>query len=544
MRSFLQRTAAAAAILAKGVTASVRFAGTAYRGAARDGAVLKWWKPRLASADRDYLPERANIVSRIRDLARNDTAVAAAKNRRVSSAVGAGWQLVADVDGAALGLDDAAVEALNTQIETQWRAYAAGHTFECDAQRQLTFGGLMRTVAASWFVDGEAFAHLPWSPGEPCATWSTRLDVIDNDRVSNPNNAQDTDLLRAGVELDPLTRAPIAYHVRSRNPADVGLESTTAIWTRVERWTPWGRPNFLHVFDRERPGQTRGISKLVSALSKLKSLQKFHEATIENAILNALMLGAIKSNAGPAAASKSFEDSKEGVASLTALEDARQQIYDGNTVDLGGGVQLPVLPLGDELQLFTQARDVGSFEAFVRTVLRAVASAAGITYEELNMDYSSTNYSSARAAMLISWSETLALQTLLRDQFAQPFYVAWLEEAVETARIELPGNAPDYWENLAAYTRCRWIAPGKGYIDATKEIQADAMAIENGFTTLADVCAAQGRNHRDVMRQRKRELDLMTQLGLAPPETGVTLAAASAPTVAAPDQNPAQPSAA
>jgi lambda family phage portal protein len=533
--SLLQRAATAWSVFSRGVAASAGFAGTAFQGAARDGGVLKYWRAALSSADREYLSERRDLVSRQRDLARNDTAVASAKRRRVSSAVGNGWQLVAEVDGAALGLDAEDTEALNAQIESAWRGYAFGHTFEMDAQRQLTFGGLLRTVASQWFVDGEAFAHIAWSPGEPCATWATRLDLIDTDRVSNANGASDGDLLRAGVELDPLSRAPIAYWVRERHPSDVGASSAMAQWRRIERWTPWGRPNFVHVYDRERPGQTRGVSQLAAALHALKSLDKFSKATVENAILNALLLGAVKSNGGPQAVSESLstQDAQE-------FEKAREEIYDGRTVNLTDGVSLPVLPHGDELQLFTQSRDVNSFEGFTRTILRRVAAALGVTYEELAMDYSTTNYSSARAAMIHAYAETLALQTLIRDQLVQPFYVAWLEEAVETGRIDLPAGAPDYWANLPAYTRCRWIAPGKGYIDATKEIQAEAMEIENSFDTLADICARNGKNWRDVLRQRKRELEHFAKLGLSPPATGVTLAAAAAPQiVAGPDANPA-----
>lgn len=529
------RLALAARVFAGGAVAAVKLAGTAYRAAGKDGAVLRWWRPRLSSADREYLPERGDMVARTRDLARNDTGVASAKRRRVSSAVGGGWQLVAEVDGEALGLDEAATEAINEAIERAWRGYAYGHTFEMDAQRQLTFGGLLRTVAGSWFVDGEAFAHLAWSPGELCASYATRLDVLDSDRVSNPNNAGDTDLLRAGIELDPATRAPIAYWVRSRHPEDVGMETQTATWRRIERWTPWGRPNFLHVYDRERAGQTRGVSQLTAALSTLKAMAKFSEATLENAILNALLLGAIKSNAGPGAVSENFE-----YKDVTAFETEREKVYDGRTVNLSGDVQLPVLPFGDEMEIFTQARDVAGFEAYTRTMLRRVAASVGCTYEELAMDYSTTNYSSARAAMIHAYAETQALQTLLRDQAVQPCYVAWLEEAVETGRVALPAGAPDYWENLAAYTRCRWIAPGKGYIDATKEIQGDAMEIENIFRTRADVCARNGTNWRDNIRQTKRELQFMEKVGVQPTAGGVTLAAAAAPQiVAAPDANPA-----
>lgn len=298
MPNLLQRAMAAASIFTRGLAASAGFAGTAFAGAAKDRGAMINWRPRLQSADGEYLKERADIVARARDLARNDTAVASAQRRRVSSAVGSGWRLSARVDGEALGFTPEDTVALNRDIERAWAGYAYGHRFEIDAQRQLTFGGLLRTVARSWFVDGEAFVHVGWAPRDVCSTWATRFEIVDSDRIGNKDNGADTDLMRGGVELDPDTRAPIAYWVRERHPQDVGLVAAQPEWRRIPRWTPWGRPQFLHCYDRERAGQTRGVSQLVAALKTLKSLDKFGEATLENAILNALMLGAVKSMAG------------------------------------------------------------------------------------------------------------------------------------------------------------------------------------------------------------------------------------------------------
>lgn len=511
--------------------------GTHFKGAGIDQPQLRWWRSALASADREYLLERNTLVARARDLDRNNAVIASARRRRVNAAVGAGWHITAQVDGAALGFTTEDTARINRQIERLWREYATSHTFEPDAQRQLTFGGLLRTAARSLFIDGEAFAHLAWSPREACSTWATRLDVIDTDRVSNPDGVMDEDLLRGGIELDPITRAPIAYHVRERHPNDIGMEAIFAKWRRIPRWTPWGRPNFLHIYDRDRPGQTRGVSQIAAALARVKGFEKYDESTLANAALQAMLLGVVKSNAGPSAVSENF-----GVDDLKGFHERRAARYgEDQKITLDGGINLPVLPPDDELQLFTQGREVASFEAYMRTNVRLIAACVGSTYEEVSMDYSTTNYSSMRAAFIPQWAETLTMQTQLKDQLAQPFYVAWLEEAIETERVELPAGAPDFWENLHAYTRCRWIAPGKGYIDATKEIQAIEMEKESMLISPFDAAAEQGRDLRDIVADHKRYLELLAEHDIAPPPGGVTLAAASAPQVgASPDQRPSE----
>lgn len=511
--------------------------GTHFKGAGYDHPQLRHWRAALASPDREHLAERTALVSRARELDRNNAIIASARRRRVNAAAGAGWHITAQVDGAALGFTPEDTARINRQIERLWREYATSHTFEPDAQRQLTFGGLLRTAARSLFVDGEAFGHLAWSPREACSTWATRLDIIDTDRVSNPDNRIDEDLFRAGIELDPVTRAPIAYHVRERHPNDVGVESKMAVWRRIPRWTHWGRPNFLHVYDRDRPGQSRGVTQLAAALPRIKGFEKFDEATLNNAALQAMLLGVVKSNAGPSAVSENF-----GTDDLRDFHERRADHYgEDKKITLDGGINLPVLPPEDELQLFAQGRDVTSFEAYARTMVRWIAASVGSTYEDVSMDYSTTNYSSMRAAFIPAWAETLTMQTQLRDQLAQPFYVAWLEEAIETERVDLPLDAPDFWENLHAYTRCRWIAPGKGYIDATKEIQATAMEMENMLLSPFDAAAEQGRDLRDIVADTKRYLELLAENDLAPPPGGVTLAAASAPqVVASPDTRPSE----
>ncbi|HRE45617.1 MAG TPA: phage portal protein [Terricaulis sp.] len=520
-----------------GLKTGANFPGTHFRGAADNQPQLRWWKPTLASADREYLSERATIVARARELDRNNAIITSARRRRVNAAVGSGWHITAQVDGAALGFTPEDTARINRRIEQLWREYATSHTFEPDAQRQLTFGGLLRTAARSLFIDGEAFGHLAWSPREACSTWATRLDIIDTDRVSNPDGAIDEDTRRAGIELDPNTRAPIAYYVRERHPNDVGVDTAAPTWRRIPRWTPWGRPNFLHVYDRDRPGQTRGLSNIVAALSRVKGFEKYDESTLANAALQAMMIGVVKSNAGPSAVSENF-----GVDDLRDFHGRRAARYgDDQQITLDGGINLPVLPPEDELQLFTQGREVASFEAYMRTNIRLIAACVGSTYEETSMDYSTTNYSSMRAAFIPQWQETLTMQTLLRDQMAQPFYVAWLEEAIETGRVELPLDAPDFWDNLHAYTRCRWITPGKGYIDATKEIQATAMEMENLLLSPFDAAAEQGRDLRDIVADHKRYLEWLAENGLTAPAGGVTLAAASAPqVVASPDARPSE----
>jgi capsid protein len=132
----------------------------------------------------------------------------------------------------------------------------------------------------------------------------------------------------------------------------------------------------------------------------------------------------------------------------------------------------------------------------------------------MSMDFSQTNYSSARAALAVAWTETLAFRGLIAAQIANPFFVAWLEEAFDIGVIKTPAGAPDFYDAIEAYAECKWIGPGRGYIDPTKEIDAAAARIEAGISTLEDECAEQGKDWEEVLEQSAREQQKRRELGL------------------------------
>jgi hypothetical protein len=118
------------------------------------------------------------------------------------------------------------------------------------------------------------------------------------------------DTLSGGIENDA-DGAPAVYHIRNAHPGDWGIRhrvADTYTWTPVSRYTashPGGpalRPQVLHLFRRDRPGQTRGVSRLVAALGRFKQMARFAQAELANAVINALFAATITSSFDPAIA--------------------------------------------------------------------------------------------------------------------------------------------------------------------------------------------------------------------------------------------------
>ncbi len=470
----------------------------------------------LRSANADWLYDRDEVIAKARDVGRNDGVGASASMRVVNSAVGYRWDFTSKPNWRALGVSYEEARELGAQIDAQWEMYAYGIHFQSDAERTLTFGQQLRLSAAHIFNDGEMVGLVEWAEDEP-TRFKTRLRIVDPDRLSQPNGlpegavTTESGKITGGIECN-FAGVPQRYWIREGHPTDLGV-SANMTWNSWERYsTNLGRPQVLHAFDKLRAGQSRGVTRFASVLKLFHSLSTFTDKTLEAAALNALFLGFIKSNAGPSAVKEGFEAGD--VADFAA---EREDFYKENPVEVDD-VQFPVLGLDDEVQMQTTARDTSGFDGFTRAILRLIAAALGVTYEELSMDFSQTNYSSARAALLIAWKETLALRGLIEQQIAWPFFAAWLEEAFDIGVLQIPAGAPAFHDAIDAYVDGRWRGPGRGHIDPTKEIVAAAARIEAGISTLEDECAEyDGSDWTEKLEQQARERAKREELELPQP---------------------------
>jgi capsid protein len=130
------------------------------------------------------------------------------------------------------------------------------------------------------------------------------------------------------------------------------------------------------------------------------------------------------------------------------------------------------------------------------------------------MDWSQTNYSSARAALNEVWRGVIRLRGVLIWGAAQPIYAAWLEDALDAGMIDVPKGCADFYDAPAAWLNADWIGPARGYVDPVKEAQASALRIDGRISTLEREAAEQGQDWEEILAQLARERDAMANLGL------------------------------
>jgi lambda family phage portal protein len=485
--------------------------GRAYRGASLTDPDLATWTHSNPAPQVAHAADSRILSARIHDLARNDGWASGGVARIVDSVVGANWRLASKPNARALGIDADAASEFADALEAKWREWADNIDFCCDAGGRFTFGGLLALAFRHRCWDGEALAAIDWRPSG--YAYATCINVIHPDRLSNPNDTPDAYHLRGGVELDD-HGAPVAYHIRGAHPGEAYFANLKLwTWERVERRTPWGRARVVHAFEPQAAGQFRGVSPLAPILKKIRMLGRYDEVELQAAILNAVLAAFITSpyDGNQIAQAMSGDDGE-----LTKYQESRLDWHDKAPISLPG-VKVNFLATGEDVKLTSPNHPNSVFEAFERTVLRNIATAIGVSYEQLSMDWSQVNYSSARAGLLEIWRGFTARKDNFASQFVQPIYAAVVEEMLDRGDIRLPKGAPSFYEAKTAWCSAKWIGPARGWVDPQKEALAAIARIEGGLSTLEDEAAEQGKDWVELLQQQARENRMREELGLASP---------------------------
>jgi lambda family phage portal protein len=485
--------------------ASAHDAGNSYSRA------LAHWNPLAGSADSDLLPELSQIVARSRDITRNHGFTSGVMQTHLDNVVGAQLRLSAKPDYRVLGITAEAASEWARDTEAKFRNYAEDPGFWCDAQRRTTLSGIIGRSYRAILLNGGSLNIAYWK--KRGGAYATMIQSVEIDRLSNPNGAPDTPNLRGGVELGEYGEE-IAYHIRKAHPGEMyGLMGVNNFeWERIPRETSWGRTNVIHSFDPERIGQSRGKPLLAPIIEKMKMLDHYERTELQAAIVNAMFAAFITSPYDAEMVSQSLGFDANN---LSAYQKQRAEFHSERNLRLDG-VRIPHLFPGEKFEAMAHTRPNEAFAAFEEATLRNIAAGANLTYEQVSRDYSKTNYSSARAAMLESWKFFAGRRQFLSQHIGAPIYALWMEEAIDRGHVVLPPGAPGFYDAKAAWTRCKWIGPSMGWIDPLKEADAVGRRLELGITTLESECAATGEDWEDVLDQQAREKQRREDLGLLP----------------------------
>jgi len=437
------------------------------------------------------------------------TAAAALKTMRTNVIAG-GLIPSPQIDGEYLRISDDELERLQQQITREFSLWA--DTPACDAERVDNFYKLQQLAFLSYLMSGDTFVLMPMreEPGQP---YSLRIRIIEADRVCSPDlfdrlvpcevNGIKVQQIVQGVETDA-DGVVVAYWICNRHP----LSNTATIqpgemqWTRVEAFgKETGRRNVLHIMNRERPGQRRGVPILAPVLEAIKQLGRYTDAEVTAAVLSAMFTVAVlKQNPSDG---RPFGE----MLPPDMLIDSEDQ----SSIELGPGAFVDMAP-GEDIKMIDPKHPNTGYDEFTNAVIRQIGAALEIPPEVLFKQFTAS-YSAARGALNEFWRTCAMQRDWFKDDFCKPIYDEWFAEAVARGRIKAPGFFGDP-AIRKTYVACTWSGPARTNLNPVQEVQAAAMRVQNCFSTAADETAQMtGGDYNKNVRarvieaKRKKEVD-------------------------------------
>ena len=463
------------------------------------------------SADAELSSSLTRLRSASRQMVRDSSYAKRARTIVVNNVIGSGVGMQAQTMTTRGDLN----KRVNADIEAAWCSWAVADS--CHTGGALHFHDLERAAMGQVFEAGEVFIRLHTArfgrSKIPLA-----LELIESERV--PIEAQPIGTLegvdvRMGIEHDEFGRA-VAYWIRKRHPGDVRFAGV-----ETDRYERVPADEVMHLRLVDRWPQTRGEPWLHTAVKKLNDMNEYSASEVQAARMSSYLFGTI--------------ESKDEAGNLATDEED-----DGTQVmDIQPGLVQQLNP-GEEFKLHNPNRPNVALDPFLRYMLREMAAGVGVSYESLSRDYSQSNYSSSRLALLDDRDLWRMLQQWWIRSFRAPLHSMWLMRAVLARSI--PSIAPStYAPNQEAYEAVLWKPRGWSWIDPTKEVAAYKEGVKAGFISTSDVIAltADGRDIEDVVTAMERDKQLFAEAGIeVDTDVAAERAAKAAPTAVAPKADP------
>jgi len=402
--------------------------------------------------------DRRDMVDRARQLERSSVLAEGILSRSVENVVGQGFNLQANTSST----------PWNDRAESLWKQWADN---EADVRGMATWDELLGLIFRSYLRDGDVGTIL-LSDGS--------LQQFESDQLSSPDGWVLSRDMVDGVRLDARGK-PLAYFVvDSPNPISASV--------RYQQHTEIPADSVLFLSRRTRLGQTRGQSCFATISWLLDQI----DGNIEAVTVAARM-----------AATYGLLITQPQPTGLPTIQGGDGSSYPRVNMEPG---MIKYLRPGQDVRQIQASQPTQNFPEFLRTLGRFVGMALGLPLEVALGDYSKTNFTSGRMAMLSAWRTWRTYQQVLKRYCTQVYnwkLLGWIEAGILPARDDA--------------LRHLWHAPGWQFIDPTKEINSAMAAADGGLKSYTQIAAEMGNDWLELVATRKRELEVMAEAGLPVP---------------------------
>jgi lambda family phage portal protein len=406
------------------------------------------------SADFHSRYDREQLVKQSQQFDRDNGIYQGCINRSVDNTIGNGFSLQGRT----------ADEAFNTKAEALWRDY-----WKSPEIRNLMCGWQVeRTALRCVFVDGDLGT---------IKTKGGKIQCIESERIRKGSTTPGTgNRIEQGVEIND-TGTPVKFHVANYSP-NGGITSKTS---------PYSPDDFIYVANLQRFTQTRGIPALVSNFPMFHRINDVCDSEAIAWQILARLAIAVETDAAGQIGLNVSQVNPAG-PDANKVPDVRVQDFDYGTIFYGSK--------GSKIGGIERNLPGANFPASITMFLRLLGLPIGLPLELILLDWSKTNYSSARAALEQAFRMFTCWQNLLKERWYSPIYTWQVQRWIDAGLLP----------RIADPFKHEWIAPSFPWIDQLKEAQAWGERIERGLSTQEQACKSLNQDRAEWLQTRGREI--------------------------------------
>lgn len=309
---------------------------------------------------------------------------------------------------------------------------------------------------------------------------SGSLQVINADRIETPPEKADDLTIEDGVQLNKLGR-PKRFYVRYEN-AD-GTDTFIGV----------GADYFVYHANIADSRDTRGTTPFQQAINA--NLFDQVDANIEAVVAAAQM-----------AAMFGLVITKEnsGTTTLQGLPATKDSTGAAAKALKMFPAMVKYLGLGEKIEQVKPEHPTQNWDDFIAVLCRLLGVPFGIPLELVMMDFSRTNYSSARASLLQAYRTFRCDQAAFIENVLRRIWRWRISKFIKEG--VLPDRS-DAWSH-------EWQAPGWEWVDPEKEALGYLLSIDGGWDTVSDICRRLGRDFGATIEKRKEEIAAQRAAGV------------------------------
>lgn len=455
--------------------------------------LVSGWLTSSVPINQEIAGDLANLRSRARDLAKNSDYIRRFLQTVKTNVIGPeGFRFQSGVIRSNGKPDGPAREA----IEQGWAAFSRRGV--PDTQRRLSLRDLISVVVEGLFRDGEAI--LVETVDGKASRFGISWKAVDPALLDTTLNEETRDgFIRMGVETDSLGRV-LAYHFTS---TDTTHQSFYTRGTKGFVKIPAER--VLHLYFTEYADQIRGFPHLAAAMFRLKMLTEYESAELVASRLAASTMGFIERG----------EDggSLEGARSVIEGDEGDDYLPDEPMIEAESGAW-HYIENGAKIHQWSPDHAPTAYPAFVKGILRGIASSLGIPYHVLANDLEGVNYSSIRTAVLEEREYWKTIQNFIVENLLDLMFDRWLEVSLLNGALLLPSGLALPSTSIERYRRHSFTGRRWTWVDPLKDMQANKEAIELGLRSRSSIIRELGNDPDEVWREIQEEHETLEAMGL------------------------------